>query len=271
MTINESFAYEAVTGFKFGSQWIGKPKMISFVYYVDGLLIDTGHRKMQKQILQTLSPLTVDQLFITHHHEDHSGNIAEVQAMHKCPVYASTECSQLMKSPPSISLAQKLTWGSRPPYEDLIAKEDVLQTPNYAFQIIPIPGHASDMVALYEPDRKWLFSADLFINTHIGYFLYTESILQQIESINRILKLDFKVMLCSHNPQFENPKQQLIKKRDFLNEFYDKVAKLHKEGYQVNEIMNILKLQEYKLVKLLSGGHLSKKNMVTSVIRDFNT
>ena len=124
------------------------------------------------------------------------------------------------------------------------------------------------MVALYEPSRKWLFSADLYINSYIDYFLKSESIAEQIQSTKKILKLDFNELFCSHKPQLKNGKQQLEKKLRFLENFFQEVAAYHEKGYTANEIFKTMGLKENQLVKTFSGGNLSKMNMVQSAIRD---
>jgi len=124
------------------------------------------------------------------------------------------------------------------------------------------------MVALYEPDKKWLFSADLFINTYIGYFLQNESIVDQINSIHSVLALDFEVMLCAHRPIVENANVKLKKKLDFLTSLYEQVAVLNDKGFPAKKIFQQLKLKEDWFIRLLSGGKLSKMNMVKSVVHD---
>ena len=124
------------------------------------------------------------------------------------------------------------------------------------------------MVALYEPQQKWLFSADLFINSYIGYFLEGESMRDQIESTKRILELDFDIMFCAHNPQLTDAKSSLKRKMDFLESFFEQVATLHNKGYSDRQIFKSLKLKEDHFVKFLSGGQLSKINMVRSVVSD---
>lgn len=268
MIVSEKLNYEGVQGFKYGYSLIGKPKLHAYFYYIDGLLIDTGQPKTRSNILADTIDLKVDQIFITHHHEDHSGNILEFQERHQCKVYGSEACSKLMKNPPKLSFAQKITWGDRPPYHDIIPIEGSIKTPNYTFEIIPIPGHAIDMVALYEPNKKWLFSADLFLNTYIGYFIDNESIAAQIASIKRVLELDFDVMFCSHNPQLNNPKKKLIKKLDFLERTFNDVAALYNKGYNAKQVFKALKWKENWFIKALSSGHLSKMNMIKAIIRD---
>lgn len=266
MIVSEKFQHKDVTGFKFGRKLLGTPKMHSHIYYVDGMLIDTGQSRMRDYVLQETKNLKVDQIFLTHHHEDHTGNVAEIRAQHGCPVYASEECSQLMKNPPTLSPVQKITWGRRDAFHEILPVSETIKTNKYNFQLIPIPGHAPDMLALYEPDQKWLFSADLFINTYIGYFLEGESIAQQIDSTRKVLELDFKELFCSHNPRLHDGREKLIKKLRFLENFYEDVSREYKRGLSTKEIFKALELQENWAVRLVSGGKLSKLNMVKSVI-----
>lgn len=268
MVVTETLNYNEVLGLRFGYRRIGRPKLFTYIYYVDGLLIDTGQSKARTEIMAQTQNLSIEQILITHHHEDHSGNIEILSRVHKCKVFGSAGCSELMKNPPGISLAQALTWGKQKPFPHIIPTGNEIKTQKYCFEIIPIPGHAPDMVALYEPNKKWLFSADLYINSYIGYFLDSESIRQQIESTKRILELDFEVMFCSHNPKLENAKAQLTKKLNFLESEFENVASLYLKGYSANQIFRELRLKENWYVRGLSGGHLSKLNMVKAIIRD---
>lgn len=271
MKVIESFNFQEVQGYKFGRSMYGVPKLYSHIYYVDGLLIDTGHRRMSSDILKKIKHLAVNQILITHHHEDHSGNIAMLQECFDAPIYGSALCCEMMKNPPSISLSQKMTWGDRPSYHNIIPIGSKVSTDKYEFQIIDIPGHARDMIALYEPNQKWLFSADLYVNSYIGYFLQAESMSQQIASIKKVLELDFDVLLCGHNPQFKGGKAKLEKKLKFLEEFEHDVLLEYQKGKSANEIFKALSLKEFWTIRILSIGALSKLNMVKSVIRDFET
>ena len=268
MRVNGRFTFEDIQGFSFGYHPFSRPKMIAHIYYVDGLLIDTGQRAMQKTILAETSQLPVEQIFITHHHEDHSGNVQALQEQFDCPVYASSKCIEMMKAPPPISFAQWMVWGNRPAFNGMLPQNEVLKTRQYTFHLIPVPGHAPDMVVLYEPERRWLFSADLYVHHYIGYMLLEESIWEQIHSIRRILDLDFDILLCGHNPQLKNGKVLLQKKLHYLEAFYRKVAALHQQNYSPEDIFKRLNLKENRNVKFLSGGKLSKINMVRSAVRD---
>lgn len=268
MKIQKSFQHDAVQCFQFGSYPFGKPRMFSHIYFLDGLLIDTGHSNMRKEVLDTIRSLPVEQLFITHHHEDHSGNIAPLQAHFNCPAYASARCIEFMKKPPNISFAQWMTWGKSDAVFNLQVEETEIKTPNYHFQLIPIPGHAADMLALYEAQQGWLFSADLWVKEYIRYFMRPESMAQQIDSIKRVLTLDFDILFCSHNPQLAGGKEKLRQKLAFLEDFYGRAATFYHQGYSANAILKAMGLKENWNMRLLSTGELSTLNMVKAVIRD---
>ncbi len=241
-----------------------------YVYYVDGLLIDTGQSGARKHVLEEVKKLSVEQIFLTHHHEDHSGNLEPLAAHFKCPVYGSSACAQLMEDPPRISFAQRMVWGDRPANKNIIPVTGKINTRQFQFELIPIPGHAKDMLALYEPNKGWLFSADLFVNDYISYFLYSESMLQQIHSLKKVLTLDFEVMFCCHNPVLKNPKSRLQNKLDFLEDFYGRIAAIYDGEMTAKAVFRALNLKENWQIQLLSQGHLSKLNMVRAAIRDIN-
>ncbi len=264
----DTFQHEAVTAYKFGYSPFGKPKLNVHLYYIDGLLIDTGQSRASKEVLRHVGELDVREIFITHHHEDHSGNLNRLQAYFNCSAYASETCCELMKKPPRISFVQNIFWGNRPPSHQLIPCAESISTDKYTFQIIPIPGHAVDMVALYEPNKKWLFSADLYVHHYINYFIKNESVIQQIHSIRKILELDFEVMFCAHSPQLTGGKKLLEKKLVFFENFYAQVSELYEKNYTAQQIFKQLNFKENRSIKFFSQGHLSKMNMVEAVIRD---
>lgn len=268
MFVHDHFQHDDVRAFRFGYHPLGKPTMFVHCFLVDGLMIDTGQSQARQAILDTLGQQPVEQIFITHHHEDHTGNLPQLRAQFGCPTYSSARCAEMMQDPPRISLAQKLVWGERPPDHDLTPIEDVLETSKHRFELIPIPGHAEDMVALYEPDRGWLFSADLYVHHRIKYFMASESMLGQIQSLKRVLALDFEVLFCAHNPQMAGGKDKVHQKLTFFEDFYGQVGQLHDQGYRTKAIFRQMELDEKWFTRILSGGHLSGLNMVRAAVRD---
>ena len=223
----QKFSFGALDVYQFNFNLLGGYKLGVHLFFIDGLLIDTGPSRMSKLILNTFkNKIPVQQVFLTHHHEDHSGNLKQFKELYNCPVYATPSCCLMMKKPPPISLAQRIYWGDRPPYHGLIPIQNKIETDNYSFEIIPAPGHAVDMAVLYEPQKKWMFVADLYVSYHINYFLENESMAEQISSIKKVLSYDWEFMFCSHNPNIMCHRNELKAKLQFLETFYKNVSKL---------------------------------------------
>ena len=263
-------SYNGIQRFRFGYHPFGVPKLHVNVFWVDGLLIDTGQRRMRTSVLKTLKGLEVNQIFVTHHHEDHTGNLNQLVGYFKCPVWGSKRCAELMEKPPPISLPQWVFWGPNTSFKPIKFGTDYLETEQYRFEWIPISGHAEDMVALYEPNQGWLFSGDLFVYHYISYFLKEESMWTQIQSIKKVLTLDVEWFFCSHHSEFKLKKEELIRKLQYFETFFSRVALLSQRGYPAGKILEQMELRERWPIRIISNGRLSTINMVRSVLRDLH-
>jgi glyoxylase-like metal-dependent hydrolase (beta-lactamase superfamily II) len=237
-------------------------------YFVDGLLIDTGPGKLKAQVLESLRILPIEQIFLTHHHEDHTGNLALIHQAHPdVPMYAHPTCVDILKDPPKVSFAEYLTWGKHTAVQDIQPVGETLSTFKYAFTPIYTPGHAVDHLALYEPNEGWLFSGDIYVHPYITYFVANECMATQMTSLKKLIALDFDRLLCSHSRDQLHGKKLLQQKLQFFQTFSGKVLHWHQQGYPPKQIMRKMQLKERWMIKILSGGWLSALNMVKSVIR----
>lgn len=237
-------------------------------YFVDGLLIDTGPSKLQAQVMKDLLPLPIEQIFLTHHHEDHTGNLAALHTvLPTAPVYAHPICAKILQNPPKVCLAERLVWGAHIPCQAIQPIGKKLETFKYKFTPIYTPGHAVDHLVLYEPQEGWLFSGDLYVHKYIAYFVANECMATQMVSLTKLLELDFERLLCSHSTEQQNGRMLLEKKLQFFQTFSGRVLHWHKQGYEAKTILRKMQLKERWMIKILSGGWLSALNMVKSVLR----
>lgn len=244
------------------------PKMGVNAFFVDGLLIDTGHSNAQKIALKKFSALEMDQIILTHHHEDHTGNLQALKQIKDYPVYAHKTCVQLMKSPPPVCFIERKTWGANTAVQGILPVDKTIETDKYKFHIIPTPGHSEDHICLYEASQGWLFSGDLYVHHYIRYFIATECVVEQINSLKKVLKLDVRRFFCSHSFKEDRFQERFSQKLQFLEDFHGNVVQLHQKGLRPAKIMKELKMKEKWMIRLLSGGWLSAINMVHSSIRD---
>ncbi len=270
MNLLQKKTYQDLTYYKLGSNLFGKPSMFVYCFLVDEMLIDTGQPHVRKELLNALKTEDIQKIVVTHHHEDHSGNIEAIKKLKGIEAYASPLCCKLMQKPPRIEPARLVTWGQHTKANLIpLQSNEKLRTPNgaYSFEVLHTPGHAIDQISLYEPSQGWLFSGDLFVHDYIKAFMRDENMAEQITSIEKLLQLDFEVLFCNHQPVFSNGKQRLQNKLQFLQDFYGKVEREHRKGLTPKEIMKVLGLKENRGLQAFSFGQLSRMNMVKSVVK----
>lgn len=255
---------------KLGYNIFGKPNMFVNVYYVDGLLLDTGFSNMRKHFVNSIESLPISKIVLTHHHEDHTGNLETIKKSKNVKAYGHPKTNELISSVYPISLARHLSWGKIQASSCLpLSLDEPVETDLYSFDLYHIPGHAEDQIALHEKSQGWLFSADLYLTTYPKIFMYNESIAEMLSSLDRMIALDFDVLFCCHRPRFENGKSYLIQKKAYLENYYGAVIHEYQKGNTAKQIMRNLGLKEMKYINVMSQKELGVENMVASCIRDF--
>ena len=141
-----------------GVGYFGPPPVSVHSFFIDGLLIDTGSPKLEREFLHWLESKPLKQVYITHHHENHSGNVNPIATQFKVLIYGSLGSSELLQGQVATSLPQRLFWGTLVFTDCVAAYEQYrLSTPNYDFELLPIPCHTEDQVASLESNQGWLF------------------------------------------------------------------------------------------------------------------
>lgn len=270
MKIVEKFGHGPVKGFRLGYspiRWV-EPLSVCF-YYVDGLLVDTGQRHMQQEVGELVRPLPVQQIFLTHHHEDHSGNVRFLKDELQVPIYASELAVRQVASSFAVLPYEQFWFGKIEACPGVKPTPDQMETDHYRFDVIATPGHSEDLCILHERNEGWLLAGDLYIGK-LKIFRKGENIRKHIESTRKVLALDFDVIFCGHNPVFKEGKKALAAKVEYLETIYGKVAELHTKGISVKEIQKILHMKESSLIKLFTFWDVSVRNIIQSVVDSEN-
>jgi glyoxylase-like metal-dependent hydrolase (beta-lactamase superfamily II) len=261
------FEHQGVKAFKLGHAYIGAPLISVHVYWLDGLLIDSGQHKMEAHLLAALKGLPIDQIALTHHHEDHSGNIKALQAHYQVPVWAGDETRQLVAKGFKIKNYQKFVFGNMPPTNQLQPLPHQITTKQYTLTPIFTPGHAQDHYAFYEAQQGWLFSGDLYLGK-IKYIRQDENVPQMIASIKKVLQYDFDTLFCAHRPRLENGKQHMQSKLQYLEDLSGTIHDLHNEGNDIKQIIKKLHRKELRIRKLITSNDVGVDYLVRSIIED---
>ncbi|MEH0154350.1 MBL fold metallo-hydrolase [Limibacter armeniacum] len=264
MTTTETF--DEVQALRMGKKIFGVISPIMYVrcYAVDGLLIDSGLSCFTNEVLSFATAANVNQVVITHHHEDHSGNaLALTKAGY--PVLASSATNHILSNGFGIHFYQQVVWAPAPVTSTSELGSEV-KTNRYNFQVINVPGHATDQVALYEPEKQWLFSADAFLADKVKYFRKDEDFLQSLDSVQKLSKLKVKKIFCCHRPTFQDAETALKRKLDFMLNLKERTISLKKEGYSIDEITLQLLGKEDRLMYWFTAGDVSKRNVIRSIL-----
>ena len=265
MNIKEKHLFGEVEAYKFGFGPFGPPLMSVFLYYLDGLVIDTALSNMQKHVIGALKEKKPGKVLLTHHHEDHSGNASAISRYFNIKVYGHSITADKMKTTFKIRPYQLYTWGKSQPVS-VSSLPAVVETEKYKLRPVHTPGHSSDHNVYLEKNHGWLFSGDLYLGEKIKYFRSDEKFKDQIDSIKMILEYDFDALFCAHNPVPENGKARLTKKLSFLEELYGEVQRLRFKGFSEEEIVKALGNEKDKLVKFVTFGNVSFAQMVRSAM-----
>lgn len=237
-----------------------------YIYEVDGLLIDTGPYYALKMFLPFFESNSIEQIAVTHLHEDHSGNAHWWWQNKKTPIYIHPLSVEETSKKGKFPLYRRWFWGPRLPFKSL-PYPDFIETDHHQFQIIYTPGHSDDHVTLYEKNEGWLFTGDLYISPKPKLFLKEESIPKTITSLIKLLNLDFETLYCAHSGEIEHGRSKLQSKLNYLLELRENILNLHQKGWEKKEIVKNLFPKRTPII-YLSNKEFSYCQAIDSVLHE---
>ena len=258
-----------IRGFRLGRSLAGPPLMSVYFYTFGRLMVDTGLSHMGAEVRDIAADVGVNRIFLTHHHEDHSGNAAGVSRTTGATVYGHPQCRDKLADGYPILPYQKIIWGKTTPV-DVSGLPGRIDTPLGPMIPVHTPGHSRDHIVYHLPEQGVLFSGDLYLGDRIKYFRSDEDLGEEIASLKKVLALNFDTLLCNHNPKKTGGKDHIRTKLDFMENLYGGVANLYAEGCGEKEIFTRLQLREDTFTKWFCFGNVSMMNGVRSVIRHLN-
>ena len=242
--------------------------MSVYSFYVDGLLIDTGSNSLAQEFQSFFQELPIEQVALTHAHEDHSGNAAWVQQQKGVPIYVHRESVAVCAEDGNYPLYRQALWGQRPAF---IAQPfgDTLETTSSTWDIITTPGHTTDHLSFYNRAIGAMFTGDLYIQTKTKVVLEEENIVHTLASLKKLLQYDFNEVYCCHAGFLADGRAKIIEKIAYLEELEGEVRKLYEQGYSVDETTKAIFRRDYPITKV-SGEQWSSKHIITAFTNHFN-
>lgn len=242
--------------------------MSVYSFYVDGLLIDTGSSSLAQEFQSFFNEVDIQQVALTHAHEDHSGNAIWIQQQKEVPIYIHGEAVDECASDSNLPLYRKVLWGERPGFS---AKPlgATLQTNRATWDVIATPGHTTDHVSFYNRATGEMFTGDLYVQTKTKVVLDEENIVHTLASLKHLLNYDFETIYCCHAGFLVDGRTKIIEKIAYLEELEGNIFKLYNQGNTVEEISKSIFPREYPITKV-SGEQWSSNHIITAFIQHFS-
>lgn len=265
MPIRDRYQHAHVDGARVGRINMGINSTF-IVYRIGTTLIDGGPSNQWHSVKSFITEQPVEQLLISHHHEDHSGNAANIaRHCHLTPLAPELARRKLATGYPT-PLLQKLTWGSPQPVQTAPLPETLNLSDGSKLVSVHTPGHAKDLHCFYLPDNGWLFSGDLYISKSLRYLRSDENLQLLIDSIRKVLTLDFRVIFCPHRGILTSGKTALQEKLDNILELCHQAKSLHRSGQSQAQIVKQL-LGPEDLMSYLTQFNFSKGRLIAEALK----
>lgn len=248
----------------------GRGRYWTTAYLVDGLLIDSGCAHSASELTEYLLDKPLTHLLNTHTHEDHIGANGHLQREYPdLEIRAHPLALDVLENPYGQRLQpyRRLMWGwPEPSNGKQVLDGELIRTEKFSFQVIYTPGHSPDHICLYEPERGWLFSGDLFVGGWDRALSAEADIWRLIESLKKIANLPFTRLFPGSAHVRENPQDELREKISYYEELGEQVLKMHSRGRSADSIARAL-FGAPMFIEIFTLGHFSRKNLVRSYLR----
>lgn len=235
-----------------------------YVFRAGPFLIDAGFGNAQSQLLRWPGLAGATTCLLTHHDEDHSGNAAALTRYGITVAAPSRVVDRLRRRAP-IRLYRRWMWG-RGAFAALeLLKGEAIGD---GWRLLPVytPGHSDDHYVYYEPDRRLVFSADLYIGRRVRVAKANEDLSQLLDSLRSVRDLDPMAMYCSHRGRIERPAAALQDKIDWIEELIGRAKELEGQGMRPDQIARQL-LGRDKIIDWASRFEYSRRNLVELALK----
>lgn len=257
--------YGEVTFIRMARAVFGRPLFWTGAYLVDGLLMDCGPPATARELVRLLEGRPLDGLVLTHHHEDHVGAAPLLSAARGLAPRVHAFGIPLLELGFVQEPYRRLVWGGAPRFPAEALGTEVAGR-SLRFQVIPTPGHSVDHVCLFEANRGWLFTGDLFLAERLRYLRSDEELGHLIDSLEAVARLPAREVFCAHRGPVRGGVAALARKAEHLRALRGRVLDLLGQGLPEPEVARRAIGPEGAMTWISRGG-FSVRNFVRSVAR----
>jgi glyoxylase-like metal-dependent hydrolase (beta-lactamase superfamily II) len=257
---------ETVSYVKTATEYNNDAIMWIYSYRIEDVMFDAGCASAKDEMTQYLSENPIKRLYISHSHEDHCGNAALFES--KAEIYAHPAAKEILLHPPEYNEFFAWVWGQPDPLNSVQDMPNEFSIGELQFKVIELFGHAYDMVGFYEPEKKWLFSADAVpVPSRKSMAMPEENIPQQIATMEKILSLKIEVLFDSHRGPIKSPQDYIAKRVEYLKDLQTRIKSLDNDGLTVEEIQKELEIEGPWYMDL-TGERFRIDHLIKSLLND---
>lgn len=146
------------------------------------IVIDPGDGPLVESFLNSQN-LTLNEIWITHHHNDHTGGVSYLSKKFSCETLGSIQTKSKL---PSIGVT--------------VSGNTTLNISGWTLKILELPGHTNDHIGywLQNNSHSLLFSGDVIFGLGCGR-IFEGEYNQMIDSLKKIASLPISTLIfCSH-------------------------------------------------------------------------
>lgn len=259
-----------VTRLVMARTFLGRPLYQVSAYAYAGLLIDSGPPPTAARLVEWCRSQSgmgseIRRVVLTHHHEDHVGGAAALQEELGLPVFAPATAVAILAEGLRMPPYRKAVWGT-PRRFRAEPLGDWIDGDGCRLRVIPTPGHAFTHVCLFDEDRRWLFSGDLYVHEKVRYLRRIEDVWEHIASIRRVLALEPELLLCDHAGILENAPARLERKIRYWEDLAARARDLRDQGLPTAAVARRL-LGRDGFLAWASLGDFSQRNLIESLLK----
>lgn len=227
-------------------------------YLVRGVLVDSGFPAVAREVGAFLARTRPHGVVLTHHHEDHAGNV-ELAARAALPIAMADATWSLLRSLPPMGMYRRVIWGTPP-----LLASPVVRFASDALRLVPAPGHSADHHVVWDAEQETLFGGDLFLGVKVRMAHPAEDPRLLARSVRTIAALRPRRLFDAHRGLVANPVDALLAKADWLDETIAAIERGISAGKDDRTITREV-LGREELAHYVSRGKMSRVNFVRAV------